>query len=310
MKSTSAINGKLNGPTKATLSSATALVSDDPAHAPGSKRPQVGWSTRKINTQREEKMLMADYYVAHDFLRDRDPNIRIKIATFLVNPGTTQQFILRKALDWIKINDVQLGVDITWYTPGSLIPPVLKDFRDENPEFIQATQLFLFPGRLDIQIDSVSSPETANFVENYDRAFTYALLSANSFDIKTGRVYFHFSSEIQLQRAIALKQAKHKFLFLDSSKFDTISEGGIAYSLVDLLETSHSVTLYTASSSKAKDEWIKSSFDDLCGCLIQEAEGGQYQQNSKILRLRIVGAADRSTETCHKEGRLKLGAKV
>jgi hypothetical protein len=233
---------------------------------------------------------------------------RLKVANILVNPGTSQHFVVRRALEWIKAHDDEFGpVDINWYTPGSLLPTLLKEFRDDNPELIQATQLFVFPGRLDIQIDSFASVETAEFVKAYERAFTYAFLSANSFDMSTGQVYFHFSSEIELQRAIALKNAKHKFLFLDSSKLVTISEGGVAYGLRDLLRTSHSVTLYTVSSSQPKDEWVKASFEALYHKLMVPVpdDGDDYRGNTKALRLRIVGANDRPTEQDNKRGRLR-----
>lgn len=268
------------------------------------RRTQIGWSTRAINTRREEKQLMAEYFVDHDFLVvDKLGSKRLDVATVLVNPGTTQQFIIRKALEWINANSQE--ADITWYTPGSLIPTILKEYRDKNPALIQATQLFLFPGRLDTQIDSVCSPETDDFVEHYDRAFTYALLSANSFDLKTGSVYFHFSSEIQLQRAMALKEAKHKYLFLDSGKFDTISEGGIAYTLENLLETSHSVTLYTVSSNEMKNAWIKRSFGELCSRFFESRTNSKHLANVKSLGLRIVGKGKTPTEINHREGRLK-----
>jgi len=273
----------------------------------GVTRTQVGWSTRTINTRRDEKEAMAEYFVDHDFLVEGNPNAkRLDVATILVNPGTSQQFIIRKALEWIKGNGQD--VDINWYTPGSLIPTILKEFRDGDPALIPATQLFLFPGRLDVQIDSVCSPETATFVEKYDRAFTYAFLSANSFDLKTGSVYFHFSSEIQLQRAIALKDAKHKYLFLDSGKFDTISEGGIAYTLRDLLQTSHSVTVYTVSSNDVKNAWIKHSFEGLCNGLLEKRHSNQHEADVKSLRLRIVGRSKVPTYIDDRAGRLKPSA--
>jgi hypothetical protein len=286
------------------------VLADSVAERPPSgcgPRPQVGWSTRKVGMQRDEKEAMARYFVQHDFLvADSITGARLKFATILVNPGTTQQFVIKEALEWMKSNDEKFGpFDITWYTPGSLMPATLKEFRDQNPELIQATQLFLFPGRLDIQIDSVASPETAAFVENYDRAFTYALLSANSFDIKKGRAYFHFSSEIALQQAMALKEAHHKFLFLDSSKLDTIREGGIGYDLQDLLNTYHTVNIYTVSSSKGKDAWIKARFTQLSSHLLKvEPQSDNYEPDAKMLRLQIVGLHDTPSERSHFSGSL------
>jgi len=272
-------------------------------------RAQAGWSTRNANTKTMEKAAMADYFVEQEFLVANSVSSRLKFATIIVNPGTTQQFVIRKGLDWIRLNDHELSqFDITWYTPGSLLPSVLKEFRDKNPHLIQATQLFLFPGRIDIQIDSVASPETAMFVEHYDRTFTYAFLGANSFNLTNGGVYFHFSSEIALQRAIALKDAKHKYLFLDSAKLDTISEGGKAYDFKDLLRSSHSVSIYTTASSPSKDEWIQSGFVRLCGDHLENVQAvgpDQYEPGMKQVGLRIVGVDGKEIRSVNLFGRLK-----
>jgi len=165
-----------------------------------------------------------------------------------------------------------------------------------------AAQLFLFPGRVDQQTDAVSGPEAVEFAHRLSRHFTYALLSSYSFDMATGTLYFHFSDEIDLQRACATAHAVSKFLFLDPSKF-TI-EGYPACALVDLLYTARVVTLYCVSSDM--DGWIRASFDALCDRIlsadpINGVDSG-FSFDNKAVRLRIVGRGDSETKCLEHTG--------
>jgi hypothetical protein len=221
-----------------------------------------------------EKHLMAKYYTNHDFLvpeglnPETDP--REPVASILVNQGTTPNTVVVEALQWIERNQSRGPFDITWYTPGHLIPNTLRLFRVEHPHLISATQLFLFPGRVDHQTEAVSGPDAEAFAESLNRRFTYAFLSANSFDIRDGTTYFHMPEEVRMQRACATRYAAHKLLFFDSTKFK--SEGEIGYRIDEILRRAEAVTIYTVSSHK--DEWIIAKFTRLCSSIpgIEPAE--------------------------------------
>jgi hypothetical protein len=95
------------------------------------------------------------------------------------------------------------------------------------------------------------------------RRFTYAFLSAYAFDIHMGDVYFHGARELALQQKIAMRFAATKFLFLDSSKLKPEGDGERAYTVHELLETSHAVTIYTVSVNDKHDDWVMEGFDKL-----------------------------------------------
>lgn len=256
---------------------------------------------------------MAEYYASHDFLVREGSNPEMEqretVASILVNQGTTPNVVVVEALNWIKNNRGEVSFDITWYTPGHLVPTTLRNFRDKYPHLLLATQLFLFPGRVDHQTESVSGPDAEVFAENLLRRFTYAILSANSFDINTGTVYFHLPEEVRLQKACATRYAAHKFLFLDSSKFR--SEGEIGYSIVDLLDQSEAVTVYTVSSDK--NEWIRAKFEALSDRIldarlevdprarVSSVEG----RDMKSFRLRILGTRGKQTDALERKGFLR-----
>jgi len=212
------------------------------------------WAASRTHLMEDDKELMADYFVRHDFLRPSGQSseaTRETVASMIVNQGTTPACIVTKALEWIvKNKEIGRPYFLKWYTPGHVIPATLSRFRenDKSKSIGSALRLFLFPGDVDEEIQGVIGDDAVNFVAGLQRHFTYSLLSAYSFDVATGDVKFHFEKELALQRACATRWADHKFIFLDSTKFKT--EGDRAYGIADMLNTANSVTIYTVHSSK------------------------------------------------------------
>jgi hypothetical protein len=116
---------------------------------------------------------------------------------------------------------------------------------------------------VDFETQSVCGPDADAFANNLKRRFTYAFLSAYAFDIHTGDVYSHAAREVALQRAVANRFAATKFLFLDSSKFKSEGDGENGYTVSELLETSHTVTIYAVSVDDERDRWVLDGFDKL-----------------------------------------------
>ena len=275
-----------------------------------SKAIRETWSARRAKLRRADKQLMARHCASHSFLvreglnPETDP--RETVASILVNQGTTPNIVVEEILYWVEKNQGRGPFDITWYTPGHLIPTTLRSFREQHPHLSLATQLFLFPGRVDQQTEAVSGPDAVDFAERLERRFTYSFLSANSLDLNDGVVYFHLPEEVRLQRACATRYAAHKFLFLDSSKFKC--EGEIGYRIDDLLSQSETVTIYTVSSDK--DQWLQAKFKKLCDRILNPGRGTYNdvdtnhveEREMKKLRLLIVGANDRSTQTFEEKG--------
>ena len=265
-----------------------------------------GWSTRQAYQKADEKHSMGAYCAAHDFLVPDDSNAetapRQSVASAFVSNGTTPNAVLDETLKWVK--ERPDSIDITWYTTGSLVPATLRKFKEKNPDRAAATQLFLFPGRVDANLEAASGPEAEEFAKNYKGRFTYAFLSAYAFDIVTGHVYFHYSHELGLQRACAHLYAASKFLFLDSRKFVEI-EGRVAYTISELIEQSRSVTIYTVSSPRS--DWIRSKFEELCTSLLADSRSSPVTgiEEMKCLRLRIVGADSVPTIVDERKGFLK-----
>lgn len=268
-------------------------------------RPRTAWSTSRHEYKNKEKWQIATHFVEHEFLVPDGASpeaARETVASIFVNQGTTQNIIVEKVLEWIKTKSNAPLFDITWYTTGSLVPATLRKSRQnsqgEDLELRQATQLFQFPGRVDPIREVVIGPEPVTFVKQLDRCFSYAFLGAYSFDIDTGKIYFHYSTEVELQVACAGLYAARKYLFLDSSKFK--QEGVSGYDINLLLGSSENVTIYTESSNK--DDWIKEKFSELCATLL-ETQGERRKNRSgrknnlaiKNLRLCIVGLGNTPT---------------
>jgi hypothetical protein len=252
------------------------------------------WSASRVQINADEKAAMASDFVRHYFLVPPGPGnpegVRETVASIIVNQGTTPTRVVEAALEWIK---AQRGrYFLTWYTPGSLVPTILKKFRGDDRTRDAAAKLFLFPGEVDPEIESVSGPDAEDFAEKLQRHFTYAILSAHRFDVATGSVYFHLPREVRLQRACARLYAAQKFLFLDSSKFRT--EGDRGYGIVDLLETSSSVTIYTVSSDQ-NGSGLVSEFEALALGLLRQPPEDVKPRDLKTLQLKIVGRGEQQT---------------
>jgi hypothetical protein len=263
------------------------------------------WSASRALTSIDEKILMARFFARHHFLvrEGQSPEApRETVASIILNHGTTPNSVLKETVQWIKDNKGSGPFFLTWYTPGHLIPTTLKEIRDQDRGLRTALKLFLFPGEVDEEIQSVLGRDAEIFAERLDRHFTYAFLSAYSFDLSAGEVYFYFARELRLQRACAMRFADHKFLFLDSSKFK--SSGEKAYGVVDMLRTSYSVTLYTVASER--DEWIIKRFESLSASILKEvpASSSADQSDLKTLRLQVVGRDGSSTKCIEKVGSL------
>jgi hypothetical protein len=257
-----------------------------------------GWSARRANIDAEYKEAMAAHYVAHDFLVDgwQTPNHghTVTSASIIVNPGTTPNLIVQKALASVERELVdhptQGAPHIIWYTPGALIPSTLREARVNNSLVNKglmrsASRLYLFPGLVDPDREMVLGQEAVDFIEQQQNtSFTYALLSAYAFDIHTGTVFFFFPEEVQLQKAVALRGATHKFLFLEPAKFRR--DGNPGYEIWQLLESAHaSVTIYTVASEHSTA--IESQFMELANGILDVK--AKDDPNAKTLRLVRVG---------------------
>lgn len=274
---------------------------------------ETWWSASRAQIKADDKTLMAREFVNHEFLvpEGQDPeDNRETAASILVNQGTSQNRVVEEAMEWIKSkstpelsNPPKGPFFLTWYTPGHLVPNTLRRYREKYKHVKTATSLFLFPGEVDLETESVSGPDAESFAQNLQRKFTYAFLSANAFDVSTGSVYFHWPRELCLQRACATRFADHKYLFLDSSKFRSQGEEG--YRIRDLLETAHKVTIYTvATPNPRRDKWIMDTFKKLCMDHLKDPAKGEEDDLAamKTLRLVIVGRGEAATVSDERSG--------
>ena len=269
------------------------------------------WSDGRAEILADEKQLTADFFAEHEFLLPSDvldirsteeshanassseENRRNPSASIIVNAGTQPNQVVNSVLAWVEKNPKLGPFFLTWYTPGHLIPETLRKFRTTrgNLHMAAAVKLFLLPGEVDFETQSVCGPDAEAFAEKLQRRFTYAFLSAYAFDIHKGDVYFHGARELALQQKIAMRFAATKFLFLDSSKLKPEGDGERAYTVHELLETSHAVTIYTVSVNGKHDDWVMDGFDKLGEDLFdpQAVPTG----NKKRLCLRIVDRSGR-----------------
>lgn len=278
----------------------------------GEPEPQEydkGWAARRARLYVEQKTWMARYCVQHDFLVPLGGNpahSRDTVASVLVNQGTTPNLVVAETLDWVRQTYASkpglphAPPDITWYTTSGLVTATLHDVRKTYPEISIATRAFLFPGRVDIDMQAVSGPEAEEFAENLEYDFRYAFLSAYAFDLADGRVRFQYAEEVRLQTACARLFAEHKFLFLDSSKFKR--EGRRGYLLHDLLKQARTVTIYTTASPD--DASRREGFKDLAESVLPTAHDNinGANQGVRTLQLRIVGDGGRLVESFERTG--------
>lgn len=264
------------------------------------------WAASRARIQREEKLLMAQYFASHDFLVQKKQNpaadARENTASFLVNQGTGPNVVVDESLKWIEQHAEEGPFHMTWYSNGALVPATLFEFRQRNPDLTAATHVHLFPGTVDIQLQAQIGAEAQEYASRITRQFSYMILSGHSFDLGTGHVKFHFDREIPIQRACALLKATEKFLFFDSKKFT--GEGEVGYSLRDLLSTCNGVVIYTVSSDRSAE--IKAAFDRLSEELLTKAPEQGDGRDWKSLQLTVVGRNSVPSESIPYEGFLRM----
>lgn len=252
------------------------------------ERHSVRWSIRNHNVSGTEKQLMARHFAQKEFLKGDNG-----VASILVASGTTTQRVVEES---IKVVDAGANAWLTWYTPSTLVSDHLREFRRKYQHLQKAAQLFVFPGLIDVELESVVGPEAEEFAEGYKRAFRYAILSCHRFDMRTGSIRFLHPSELRLQKACALRTATKKYLFLDPGKF--ADEEQPTYDVRNLLETSTSVTIYTVSSHL--DDELKSGFLRLRRSILESGRGTDLE--SRALRLCIVDRDNFEKATILPEG--------
>ena len=254
---------------------------------------QGSWSACQSNINPGPKKSVAEYFAEHDFLVSKgssdQADSRERAAHFLVAPGTTPNIVTRISLEWMQRHWAPDPFTVTWYPLGALIPATLADFKKDNAECGSAARLFLCPGEVDPQSECITGDHPVEFLDKLDIRLTGSILSTHRFEMKTGKAYFYFSTEKAVQQAGATLYAENKYLFLDPSKFGSVS-GSPVYDVSDLLDTSESVTIYTVTSDM--DEQIQGDFKTLCESLemqpFEEMHAGRHLM--KRLRLCIVSS--------------------
>lgn len=258
----------------------------------------VGWSSSRSGLYADQKVAMADGFVTHDFLVEPhgnpDHDVRETAASILVNAGTSPQAVVVRALEWMKDAWVRKkqAFTVRWFSGGALVTGELLDFREKNREFSALAEIFLFPGAIDSNLESVCGEDAASYVERYfSWNITCSILSSHSFNMETGEARFFFPNEIGFQRACALYPARDKFLFLDPSKFRR-TDGGRGYDARELLETCENLTIYTVSSPS--NEKVVRDFDGLAKGLLEttatKQSSADRSKEQKTFRLCVVGA--------------------
>ena len=90
------------------------------------EKPSYGaWSSIRKGMNAAEKSYLGKYFVNHDFLVPVESNddVRMRVASILVNQGTTPNAVVNQALDWLSNNwDKHGPFDLTWFSPGGLVP--------------------------------------------------------------------------------------------------------------------------------------------------------------------------------------------
>jgi hypothetical protein len=193
------------------------------------------------------------------------------------------------------------GFNIVWYTGSSVVAGTLQSFREQNLPLQTAADLFLLPGPIDADLENVIGAVPATFLrQQIPRTFTLLFLGAHSFDMSSGQAFFHFTKEIEFQKACALLPATQKFLFLDRSKFR--KEGEPAYDVSDLLASSRTVTIYTVmgeGSQRVIDE-----FETLASTLGLDDGPASFSSESRTLRLCLVVPGS-NARVVERQGRLR-----
>jgi len=279
---------------KANARKKPAILSESKEHS-SELLDDESWSAGRATVAISDKSRMARHFVSHDLFTQGKKSIhkrrQITDARIIVNPGTTPNEVVLQVLEWI-LECVQDHTGrgkqrvptpyIIWYTPGTIVPATLYEFRIKHPNLRNACGLYMCPGMVDPSLEMVRGEQAIRYVNELNQCFTYAILSAYAFDMKSGTAFFFFHDEVELQKAVALREATHKFLFLDPEKFKR--EGSPAYSIQELLSTSQTVTIYTVASER--DNVVIKDFELLTDTLA--AENNSESTTQKTLRLVII----------------------
>jgi hypothetical protein len=271
-----------------------------------------GWSARRSRERTKEKLAIAKHFAEHMFLVAPDnmpEDDRETAATILVLHGTTQDSAVGESLRAVADRQRPYGPFINWYSPGALVPTTLLQFRRKCPDLISATKMFLFPGEVDLDIEAACSDDAVTYAESLDVTFTYVFLGAYSCDLhEEGVVYFQHKREVKLQRACALKRARQKVLFLDSTKFRR--EGHKGYTFLELLKTSENVTIYTVAKDTEHDARLCEEFSTLANGLLVNADDPNADRvaGEKVLLLCMVGRPGKPPISFRKPGFLRRGS--
>ncbi len=255
----------------------------------------TGWSQTKQREHSDAKTVLGEHFAAHDFLveegRSPETDPRRADATIFVAPGTTPNRVLTRCLAWMLRNWVESGpFHITWYTGGALVAASLQEFRETNPGVRPAASVHLLPGTVDSDVECVLGPAAVNYVTNtIQHCFTTMFLSAYSFDLASGQVFFHFDNEVEFQGACARLPAQRKFIFLDSAKLRR--DGCITYDMASLFEQCTSVTIYIGLSETDDAQELKKKINDDFDRLVQSESMGRVSGSLRICVLSGSGPA-------------------
>lgn len=304
------------------LESAQAMSGALPSSAPAMENGQAhtsaakpltlsSWSACQANTNPKQKSILGEFFAEHDFLVRGDRNgvkdLRERASLFLVAPGTTPNTVVKTSLYWMRDHWAPNPFTVKWYSLGALLPATLYDFKKENPTCDSAARLFLIPGEVDPQSETVTGKYPIEFLKQLNIRLNGSILSAYRFDMATGTAYFYFDNEVEVQRAGAMFYADDKYVFLDPSKFSP--SGSPGYNVRDLLMTSQTVTIYTLTSGS--DNRIMDQFKALCVEHLECAEESPQpsRDETKRLRLCIVGANSEPVTDIAKTGRVRLAGR-
>lgn len=267
-----------------------------------------GWNASQKRIATDNKRTMAECFVCHEFLVRHGENpedSRRTDASILVNPGTTPFTVVQAALKWLNKNWKEHGpFNIMWYSPSLMVASFLYQFKNEHPYQRSAAEQILFPGYVDHDIACVLGEQAIRFARDFQRRMTYSFLSAHRLSLENGKVYFHFETEVELQRAYACIYAGHKFLFVDPTKLRSI-DGVPSYQLHDLIATADAVTIYTISSNR--NQYVCELFERLCDKYFLSSIGkdSETDPSRKIFRLCIINTAGEYGICQEHKGQLK-----
>jgi hypothetical protein len=268
-----------------------------PEPAAGTSRARRGLSFLLGPEKFAQLRAMGDYFALHDFLvgadGSLDPARRKGSAYLLVGPGTAAAQVVRNCLDWIERNN--FFCTLTWHTPSELVLDSLVYWKQRitTADLCPAAQSYLFPGEMDLDVESVLSKDAVRYALEIERSFDYTLLSAYGFNLQTGRTCYYYEREVALQRALASLPSRRKYLFLDPDKFDRPGQGG--YGLAELLGSCQMLSIYTVQSDRSAA--LIARFAELAARTLDLLKPGENASAPDVRTLRLVLAGDGEAPT-------------